>query len=341
MNQTKQALITVIIPVYNVEPYIRRCLDSVISQTYTDLEILLVDDGSTDLSGTICDEYAISDERIKVIHKENGGLSDARNVAIEQMKGTYVTFIDSDDWVSPRYVELMYLALRESGSNLVICDHIRGNDVHYRFDERIPLDHSDSSRRLQLLECLHAVTYTSEEALHRWHGEYKDIETFAWGKLYQSRLFLESGIRYPKGYYYEDTIVTHRLYAQAGTVTYIGPKLYYYYQRSGSIMNSFSVKQMKDMLYMQELRLKWFRTHSYMDAYWRLYSKVIKYYMLNYVKVQDPSIRKELLKRFRKKYHRKNLRLRFSDRILFTCFDGVHSVIAWFYQAAGNIRRRG
>ena len=314
MNQTKQALITVIIPVYNVEPYIRRCLDSVISQTYTDLEILLVDDGSTDLSGTICDEYAISDERIKVIHKENGGLSDARNVAIEQMKGTYVTFIDSDDWVSPRYVELMYRAIIKYGSDVVFCDHIRGSDPQYSFPTSEPV---------------HAVTYSSEESLSRWHGEYKDIETFAWGKLYKRELFLDHDIRYPKGYYYEDTIVTHRLCAYANTVTYISPKLYYYYQRSGSIMNSFSVKQMK-----------WFRTHSYREAYWRLYSKVIKYYMLNYVKVQDPSIRKELLKRFRKKYHRKNLRLRFSDRILFTCFDGMHSVIAWFYQAAGNIRQR-
>ncbi|MBQ8658079.1 MAG: glycosyltransferase [Clostridia bacterium] len=116
-------LISVIIPVHNVEKYLFECVDSVLKQTYQNLEILLIDDGSTDGSGNLCDEYAEKDSRIKVVHKENGGVSSARNVGLDLAKGEYITFIDSDDYVSGNYVQALYENLKENGSDLAFCKY--------------------------------------------------------------------------------------------------------------------------------------------------------------------------------------------------------------------------
>ena len=122
-NSMTQPLISVIVPCYNVEEYLPRCVESVLNQTYRNLEILLVDDGSPDRCGEICDEYAAVDSRVKVIHKENGGLSDARNVALNVMKGEYVTFVDSDDYVAADYVEYLYKLMEEYGVKLSVSRH--------------------------------------------------------------------------------------------------------------------------------------------------------------------------------------------------------------------------
>ena len=114
-----QPLISVIVPCYNVEEYLPKCIESILNQTYRNLEILLVDDGSPDNCGRICDEYAAKDSRIRIIHKKNGGLSDARNAALDVMTGEYVTFIDSDDYVSDDYVEYLYKIIKESGVKIV------------------------------------------------------------------------------------------------------------------------------------------------------------------------------------------------------------------------------
>lgn len=115
-------LISVIVPVYNVEKYIDKCIKSIISQDYTNLEIWLVDDGSTDSSGEVCDKYAESDQRIIVIHKDNGGLSDARNVALDRMQGKYVLFIDSDDYIEKNYISYLYMLLKDYQSDISICN---------------------------------------------------------------------------------------------------------------------------------------------------------------------------------------------------------------------------
>lgn len=114
----EEKLISIIVPVYNVEKYLKECIDSVISQTYKNLEIILVDDGSTDKSGEICDEYSKKDSRIKVIHKENGGLSDARNVALDIAKGEYIGFVDSDDYVEKDMFETLYKLAEEHNTEI-------------------------------------------------------------------------------------------------------------------------------------------------------------------------------------------------------------------------------
>ncbi|MBR6489706.1 MAG: glycosyltransferase family 2 protein, partial [Muribaculaceae bacterium] len=121
-------MVSVIIPVYNVQEYLARCIDSVLCQSHKELEVILVDDGSTDHSGAMCDDYASRDGRIKVIHKSNGGLSDARNAGLDVMTGDYVTFIDADDYVHPYFVELLLRGLHESGSQIAVCRWQELND---------------------------------------------------------------------------------------------------------------------------------------------------------------------------------------------------------------------
>ena len=110
-------LVSIIVPVYNVKPYLNRCVDSLLGQSYQNMELLLVDDGSTDGSETLCDEYAAQDARVRVLHKKNGGLSDARNAGVDAAKGEYLSFVDGDDWVSPYYIENLYRALEQAGAD--------------------------------------------------------------------------------------------------------------------------------------------------------------------------------------------------------------------------------
>ena len=121
----KKSKISVIVPIYNVEPYLHRCVDSLLLQTYQDFELILIDDGSTDNCGMICDEYAALDDRIRVIHKLNGGLSDARNVGLEIATGEYIAFVDSDDWVARDYLECLFVTLCETGADICECNLIK------------------------------------------------------------------------------------------------------------------------------------------------------------------------------------------------------------------------
>lgn len=210
-------LITVIIPVYNVEPYLRKCVDSVIAQSYPNLEILLVDDGSPDNCGKICDEYAVKDRRIKVIHKPNGGLSDARNTALDVMTGAYVTFIDSDDQVSPRYIGTLYDLTVKYGADISVSSL----QNFYRQDEIV----SDDA---PAVEC----GLSREEALRTMFYQDK-FDNAACAKLYKSGMF--RGIRYPKGMIYEDFGTTYKLLLLSNRVAWSSRRTYYYLQRSGSI----------------------------------------------------------------------------------------------------------
>ena len=140
----EEELISVILPIYNVEKYLEKCLKSVINQTYKNLEIILVDDGSKDNSPQICDEYAVKDKRIVVIHKSNGGLSDARNAGIEIAKGKYITLIDSDDYVEKDYVQFLYQLIKENNAEMSICSHTvlytNGTRIEKETGEHLVLD---------------------------------------------------------------------------------------------------------------------------------------------------------------------------------------------------------
>ena len=216
-------LITVVVPIYNVEPYLHKCVDSILNQTYKNIEIILVDDGSTDSCGEICDSYANKDKRIIVIHKENGGLSDARNAGIEILTGKYVTFIDSDDWVEPTYVEQLYKLLAQNDADLSMCDF-------YCIDSDNHIYNSPATDG-------EVFVWNREEALSMLLAVNK-MSTSAWAKLYKSKYFVDKGIRYPKGKLYEDIPVTYKIVLEADKIVFGNYALYNYFIRQQSISNT-------------------------------------------------------------------------------------------------------
>lgn len=237
------ALISIIIPIYKVEPYIRRCIDSVIRQTYSNLEIILVDDGSPDNCPAICDEYAQKDNRIKVIHKTNGGLSDTRNAGLDVCKGDYITFIDSDDWVAETFIETLYNSILDSAADIAICEFSKANKYH--------IDQQNTTSY---------QTYTSKEILlELFKCKHISLAT-AWCKLYKIELFKNE--RYPVGKFHEDEFVTYKLYYAANKICYIPQKLYYYFQRSDSIM---ATSHPLDVLEVLEQRYLFFKDKSDKD----------------------------------------------------------------------------
>lgn len=222
-------LISIIIPVYNVEKFIGYCVDSVINQSYTNIEILLIDDGSTDSSDILCDEYARTDNRIKVIHKTNGGLSDARNVGIGIATGKYISFIDSDDYILPTYIEYLFNLISKSNADISVCQLINVDESNNVLSiGGDPVDKIVNGN----IDCM--KEYLSESS----------IDTVAWRKLYKKDLF-KSDIRYPVGKYHEDVWTTYKLIAQCNTIAIGSSALYAYRQRTGSIVNSsFSPKHL-------------------------------------------------------------------------------------------------
>lgn len=208
-------LISVIIPIFKVEAYLTRCVDSVLAQTYRNLEIFLVDDGSPDRCGEICDTYAQKDPRVKVIHKENGGLSDARNAALDVCTGEYISFVDSDDYVSEDFIESLYHAIQSNHTKLSVCGIIKFDEFGNQ-----------------------AVDYAPAETESRVSGD-EMFETFirpaAWNKLYHKSIFRE--LRYPFGKLYEDLFIYHDILAMTDGIAFTGKNSYYYFNRQESIMN--------------------------------------------------------------------------------------------------------
>lgn len=221
-------LISIIIPIYKVELYLRKCVDSVLAQTYTNLEIILVDDGSPDDCGKICNEYAEKDKRVVVIYKKNGGLSDARNAGLDIMKGEYVAFVDSDDWVSQKYIGDMYENLRKYDADISLSGTIYVYENNKK-DTVLPISKNEG-------------LYTQKEAVENLFYQ-KGIFPSACSKLYKTELF--DTIRYPKGKLNEDSATTYKIFCLCNKISYTNANNYYYLQRIGSIENSlFSPKKM-------------------------------------------------------------------------------------------------
>lgn len=218
--------ISVIIPMYKVEKYLKKCIESVIKQTYTNLEIILVDDGSPDNCGEICEEYKKKDSRIKVIHKENGGLSDARNKGIDVATGKYVTFIDSDDFIEKNYVEFLYNLIQKYNADISIGSHkiIYNNII---IDKSTYKEFSENSEKI-----LEKILYDD------------GVDLSAWGKLYKIKLF--DGIRFPKGRLYEDSATIYKLIHLANVIAVSSRPIYNYVMRNNSIsQGDFNLKKME------------------------------------------------------------------------------------------------
>ena len=209
-------MISVIVPVYKTEKYLRQCVDSIREQTYEDLEILLIDDGSPDRCGTICDEYGEKDTRIRVFHTENNGLSAARNLGIREARGEYITFVDSDDWLDPDMFERLLNKLEQTGADVAACGYWREWPAY--------------SEQMYLTD----TVYESEGALEALiDGK---ITNHAWNKLFRRQLF--DNISFPEGRTYEDIAVMHKVMSHVQTAAAEAQPKYHYRKREDSIMKN-------------------------------------------------------------------------------------------------------
>ncbi|MBQ7556595.1 MAG: glycosyltransferase [Lachnospiraceae bacterium] len=242
--------ISVIVPVYNVCDYLDRCVESILSQTFRDYELILVDDGSTDGSGKMCDSY--SDERIKVIHKENGGQSSAKNVGLDVCSGERIMFVDSDDCISQYCLEIMTHVADNTGADLVQCcnDRVRGSDI---------VTEAGTGDVRDLVSDENSEILSGRELLFR-----KDFKVVPWGKLYRSELFRD--IRFPEGRYNEDYAIMYRLVYPLEKVALVGKCLYHYTVRKNSLTGVFSEKLLDQLDFIDE-KLAFYRENNEKQLY--------------------------------------------------------------------------
>ena len=240
----QQDLISIIVPVYKVEKYIEKCVNSILEQTYHNLEIILVDDGSPDKCGQICDEYQKKDSRIKVIHKKNGGLSDARNSGIRIASGQYLGFVDSDDYIAPDMYEHLFLIMKEKNADIGVCNAciVSENSVPEFTDDTQPVVF-ESNECLKVMICDKLLTVNT------------------WNKLYKRHVF--DGIEFPVGKLYEDFATTYKVIEQAKTIVVSKAKKYAYVQRKGSIMNQTAFRMKTDKIdIVEEMWLHYSKTNQ-------------------------------------------------------------------------------
>lgn len=235
--------VSVIVPVYNVEKCIYKCIESILNQTFTDFELILVDDGSTDDSGIICDEYATKDSRISVIHKKNSGLSEARNYGIVAANGEYLSFIDSDDWVEEDFLKVLYENAIKYRAEIVAVN------LHKVYD-------NGAESKLHIEE----ACYSGKEVLNCLYGKHSIYMNVACNKLYKRTLF--DNIRYPVGKTHEDGFTTYKLLNLCNKVYLSDYDGYCYYQRSDSIMNRKFSESRIDEYFVYNERREYFKKYN-------------------------------------------------------------------------------
>ena len=265
-----KSLISVIVPVYKVEKYLNKCIDSILSQTYRELEVILVDDGSPDSCGQICDYYKDTDDRVKVIHKKNGGLSDARNAGLAIATGEYIGFVDSDDWIKADMYEYLINELAENKAQIAVCNWINATDKRYminNFEE----------------QCI-----SGEEGVKLLFED--KTENYAWNKLYSSSLW--SDIKFPVGKNFEDVLTIYKVFGKAERIAFANEAKYYYRIRSSSISGT---RNYNNRLHIYQAFCDRYEEASkeYPQYKKELFGRIRKYYCheLSYTIIHDPEDR--------------------------------------------------
>lgn len=234
-------LISIVVPIYNTQDYLKECIESIINQTYKNLEIILVDDGSTDNSGKICDEFAENDNRIKAYHKKNGGFSDTRNYGISKATGKFIEFVDSDDMMSPKMVEILYDKITKSDADIALCSHFVLKGSKYKQDATDGKTINYTNMNDVVINSQNDdIIYTGLEATKEFLLDDK-IRAYVWNKMFKRSLFDE--IRFDVGRVYEDQLITPKLFLKAKKVVYSDIPLYFYRQREGSFMQSVTTEK--------------------------------------------------------------------------------------------------
>lgn len=320
-NRKSEMLISIVVPVYNVEKYLDYCIDSLVKQTYKNLDIILVDDGSTDASGLKCDEWAEKDDRIRVFHKDNGGLSDARNYGIKHSKGEYIGFVDSDDFVEKEMYEQLMDALQETSSDISMC---------YAIDENeIGISPTYKSEEFTVLN--------AEEALFDLFTDNIYVRHAAWNKLYRRRVWTD--ILFPKNRLFEDAAIMYQVIDKAKNIVCIKSEMYHYVQRNGSISKSKYVsKSIGD-------RVKNFtETIDYFENNFEIKRKVYQWYFERLVSLYeiafyegDGLMCKGIAKALRKKYISRGLSCSLKRKVKAYLFLLDSSAYIWLKKKKRNI----
>lgn len=243
-------MISVIVPVYNVEKYLDNCVESIVNQTYKDLEIILVDDGSPDNCPVMCDEWAKKDDRIKVIHKENGGVSSARNIGLDNVTGEYIGFVDSDDYLKSNMYELLIENLTATNSDISVCSTFLVDE-----NNNIKADNIFESQVLNQEEAVKFLSYKMNNSL--------------WNKLFKKDMF--KGCRFDEGHTFgEDHLILLQVLKNVNRVSFISDSLYYYVQRSNSTTGSKFSKRSFDQVYMKDALYNYVKeNYLYVSEYYR------------------------------------------------------------------------
>ncbi|KNY26828.1 glycosyltransferase family 2 protein [Pseudobacteroides cellulosolvens] len=328
-------LVSVIIPVYKVEEYLNRCVKSVLAQTYRNLEVILVNDGSPDCCGEMCDGFAKIDRRVRVIHKKNGGLSDARNAGVEIASGEYLTFLDSDDWVHEEYIEKLYNLLISTESDIAACNFIRTSR------EDISLNTSN----IEIHE------FSNIEALEQLTGKFYVPLVVAWGKIYHKDLFRT--IRYPVGKVHEDEYIAHHLLFKAKKVVFTTEQMLYYWQRKDSITGvGFNVSNriyathaiIERAAFLNEVGLTKLRNKTYKTAIY-IYLQIVKYKKMNNELKNDQDLLSQfkiLNLKLREGNYNSNLKIRY--KLCCIMPDVMNIAFKMYYKAIklikGNVEKR-
>lgn len=262
-RENNDILISIVIPAYNAERYLNSCLNSVVNQSYKNLEIICVNDGSTDNTQLILEQYSKKDCRIKIINRENGGLSAARNSGIDIATGDYIGFVDADDWIDKDMYKILYENIRKHKSEIAVCKFV------CVFKLKINTARNTDPVTLKGIKAI-------DNLFSNFYGDY------AWNKLYKKSLF--DNIRYPEGTYFEDRYVTYKLYERASKITFVDKGLYYYLQHKQSIMHeNFGIKKMKDNInsYVERLENKHF-SENYL--FWESFVDTLRTYLMSSLK---------------------------------------------------------
>lgn len=261
-------LISVVVPIYKVERFLPKCVESILNQTYKNLEVILVDDGSPDNCPALCDSFAEQDSRIKVIHKKNGGMSDARNAGIEVATGDYVGFVDSDDYIDENMYEAMLTEALSNDAQIVECDSY----AVYKDD------------KTEVYKSCDYKLYTNNRDIIYDYIEGNGIQTVVWNKLYRKEII--GDVRFEFGKYHEDEIFTYQILAKATRLVHINKLYYYYVQRQGSVMNSgFSLRYLDAIE--GGLKRAEFIKDNYPELYFQQLKSLTFFCIYNYQRILD------------------------------------------------------
>ena len=278
-------MISVIVPVYNVENYLTQCIDSIIGQSYIDLEIILIDDGSTDSSGKICDEYALKDKRIKVIHQNNQGPSVARNRGLEEAEGDWISFIDSDDWIDREMYQKMMESLDKYKADIVLCKHVEVSEQNH-----IAKIDAGSIHFFEGYELIKAYIQKNKNYL---------ITTSVWDRLYKRELIID--LRFPESMMSEEICFSIQVFCNSKKAIYLDEQLYNYrVNRAGSITSSnYTVKRIEDEIFLTEQAIRYLKERGLRELAKELYVNLYLDLSSIYIHSSDKEVR-SYIRKYRK-----------------------------------------